>query len=103
VPEKEVVFSNIAGFGPQIVYVDHDMLWNATHKRELHENWQQLYPRSRGYVKAYEDDEFQHFNPAFEIENFITDGDHYEGYILSVFHRLHCLVCPSSTRSMETS
>jgi len=38
VPSEAVKFGNTAGIGLDMVYVDHEMLWNATHKRELHEN-----------------------------------------------------------------
>lgn len=94
VPETTVKFGNTAGFGPDIVYIDHEMLWNATHKRELHENWQKLYPKSRGYIKASSEpgDNFEYANPAFHLDNFNGMEVHYEGYILSVFHQLHCLV-----------
>ncbi|KAH8757165.1 hypothetical protein F5882DRAFT_523755 [Hyaloscypha sp. PMI_1271] len=90
-PEKSVTFGNIAGFGPELVYVDHEMLKNATHKKELHENWQKLYPKGRGYIAMREGDEFEAFNPAFAIDDVVTKGDHHEGWILSVFHQLHCL------------
>lgn len=94
VPETTVKFGNTAGFGPDLVYVDHEMLWNATHKRELHENWQKLYPKSRGYIRATPEpgDVFEYANPAYRLDNAMEPGDHYEGYILSVFHQLHCLV-----------
>jgi hypothetical protein len=39
-----------------------------------------------------EGDEFEAFNPAFAIDDVVTKGDHHEGWILSVFHQLHCLV-----------
>lgn len=76
------------------MYVDHEMLYNATHKRELHENWQKLYPKGRGYIKSSSQpgDDFEYGNPAFQLDSILEPGDHYEGYILSVFHQMHCLV-----------
>jgi len=44
VPKKVVTFGKDAGFGPDLVYADFEMLRNATHNREVHENWQALYP-----------------------------------------------------------
>lgn len=44
VPEKRVMFGNVAGFGPDLVYADNEMLRNATRLREVHENWQALFP-----------------------------------------------------------
>lgn len=43
-PEKVVTFGNKAGFGPDLVYADFEMLKNGTRMREIHENWQALYP-----------------------------------------------------------
>ncbi|KAF7525076.1 hypothetical protein G7054_g11199 [Neopestalotiopsis clavispora] len=92
-PEKVVKFGNVAGFGPDLVYVDHEMMWNATHKRELHENWQALYPKSRGYITAdpRPGDDFEYATPAYHLDGILEEGDHFEGYILSVYHQLHCL------------
>jgi hypothetical protein len=44
VPNKKVKFGNAAGSGPDLVYADNEMLWNATRLREVHENWQALFP-----------------------------------------------------------
>ncbi|OJJ42289.1 hypothetical protein ASPZODRAFT_20615 [Penicilliopsis zonata CBS 506.65] len=90
-PEKVITFGNTAGIGPDLVYADHEMLWNATRNRELHENWQALYPKGRGYIVAHDGDDFEHANPPFAIDGYLSPDDHYEGYILSVFHQLHCL------------
>jgi hypothetical protein len=44
VPTKKVMFGNAAGIGPKLVYADNEMLRNATRLREVHENWQALFP-----------------------------------------------------------
>lgn len=44
VPKKVVTFGSQAKLGPDVVYSDHEMLMNATRLREIHENWQGLYP-----------------------------------------------------------
>lgn len=44
VREKVVTFGDNAGFGPDVVYADIDMLLNSTRMREVHESWQLMYP-----------------------------------------------------------
>lgn len=45
VPRKPVIFGNTAGLGPEIDYHDPEMLVNKTRMREIHRNWQVLFPR----------------------------------------------------------
>ena len=49
-------------------------------------------PEGRGYVHVHNEDEFDIIHPPFTMDDALVAGDHYEGYILSVFHQLHCLV-----------
>ncbi|KAL2060781.1 hypothetical protein VTL71DRAFT_9423 [Oculimacula yallundae] len=90
-PRKSVILGNTAGFGPDIAYNDPLMLTNATRMKEIHRNWQQLFPKGRGYVKLHEKESFEVLHPPFRMDSVLTDGDHYEGYILAVYHQLHCL------------
>ena len=109
VPRKPVVLGKDAGFGPDIVYHDNLMLKNFTRMQEIHMNWQELFPselnasfrrnegiykspEGRGYVHVNQDDDFDIIHPPFKMDDAIVDGDHYEGYIMSVYHQLHCLV-----------
>lgn len=43
-PRKSVILGNTAGFGPDITYNNHEMLWNETEMNRIHRNWQQLFP-----------------------------------------------------------
>ncbi|KAK3373049.1 hypothetical protein B0T24DRAFT_678531 [Lasiosphaeria ovina] len=84
VPRKPVILGNTAGFGPDIVYNDHEMLWNKTRMKQIHRNWQQLFPKGRDYVKVKPDDtEFQNIHPPFKMDSVLEPGDHYKGYILA--------------------
>jgi hypothetical protein len=83
VPRKDVIFGNTAGFGPDLVYNSHEMLWNATELKHIHRNWQQLFPSTlysqipssesnadyviegRGYVKVRGHEEFEVLHPPF--------------------------------------
>ena len=131
VPSKKVIFGNAADIGPDLVYADNEMLRNATRLREVHENWQALFPSEhftisfqrnledsfspraqilkiicrvwltfptggRGYVIVDESKvDFTVHNPPFNIDREgkigTTDGQG-KGWILSVYHQLHCLV-----------
>ncbi|XWX00239.1 hypothetical protein V2A60_008259 [Cordyceps javanica] len=92
IPEKVVTFGNNAGFGPDIIYADREMLLNATRMREIHENWQQLYPISRGYFLAEENSaEYQIQFPAADISGVLSPDNVRSGWVLSVFPQLHCL------------
>ncbi|KAL1983819.1 hypothetical protein VTN96DRAFT_9905 [Rasamsonia emersonii] len=90
-PRKKVVFGNTAGFGPEITYHDTEMMRNATRMKEIHRNWQQLFPTGRGYVRVSENEDFEVLHPPFQMKDVLEEGDHYEGYIMSVYHQLHCL------------
>lgn len=43
-PRKDVILGNTAGFGPEVTYNNHEMLWNKTEMQKVHRNWQQLFP-----------------------------------------------------------
>lgn len=111
-PTKKVKFGNTAGIGPDVVYAVNEMLRNATRLREVHENWQALFPRGsslliiknctkfltegRGYVMIDKSKAgFEIYNPPFSIgvignvETFDGQG---KGWILSVYPQVHCLV-----------
>ncbi|KAH8811326.1 hypothetical protein F5884DRAFT_781778 [Xylogone sp. PMI_703] len=90
-PRKSVIIGNTAGFGPDIVYNDIEMMRNATRMKEIHRNWQQLFPKGRGYVKVKEHEDFEVLHPPFKMHDVLEEGDFYEGYILAVYHQLHCL------------
>ncbi|KAK2010905.1 hypothetical protein LZ32DRAFT_534992, partial [Colletotrichum eremochloae] len=111
VPQKVVTFGNAAGLGPDLVYADRQMLLNATRMQEIHENWQQLYPSkstdylvclqnmadrpsavSRGYFLADENSaEYQVQFPPADISGVLSPDDKRSGWVLSVFHQIHCL------------
>ncbi|KAH8668241.1 hypothetical protein BGZ60DRAFT_528569 [Tricladium varicosporioides] len=90
-PRKDVILGNAAGLGPNIEYNNHEMLWNATEMNRIHRNWQQLFPKGRGYVKLEQNEGFKLLHPAFAMDDVLVPGDHYEGHILAVYHQLHCL------------
>lgn len=46
----------------------------------------------RGYVRVSENEDFEVLHPPFQMKDVLEEGDHYEGYIMSVYHQLHCLV-----------
>ncbi|KAK0718629.1 hypothetical protein B0T26DRAFT_752533 [Lasiosphaeria miniovina] len=67
------------------------MLWNKTRMKQIHRNWQQLFPR-RGYVKVKPNDtKFQNIRAPFKMDSVQEPGDHHEDYILAVYLQLHCL------------
>ncbi|KAJ4289891.1 hypothetical protein N0V90_011224 [Kalmusia sp. IMI 367209] len=100
-PRKEVILGNAAGFGPPIEYNNQEMLQNRTEMARIHRNWQQLFPKGRGYISVKPSDDFEVLHPPFEMWDVLTDGDHYEGYIMAVYHQLHCLSI--LTTSLPTS
>ncbi|GAB7351650.1 hypothetical protein MBLNU459_g2254t2 [Dothideomycetes sp. NU459] len=83
VPRKDVLLGNTAGFGPDLVYNNHEMLWNATEMKHIHRNWQQLFNKGRGYVFVKENEDFEVLHPPFVMTDVLEKGDHYEGYILA--------------------
>ncbi|KXH63425.1 hypothetical protein CNYM01_12901 [Colletotrichum nymphaeae SA-01] len=92
IPQKVVTFGNTAGFGPDLVYAHRQMLLNATRMQEVHENWQQLYPISRGYFVADENSaEYKVQFPPADISGVLSPDDKRSGWVLSVFHQIHCL------------
>ncbi|KAF2719733.1 hypothetical protein K431DRAFT_295722 [Polychaeton citri CBS 116435] len=80
-PRKSVVLGNTAGFGPDVDYNNHEMLWNATEMSHIHQNWQKLFPsihlqplysdltitiEGRGYVVVDEHDNYDFLHPPFK-------------------------------------
>ena len=55
----------------------------------------------RGYISVNPDDDFEVLHPPFEMWDVLVEGDHYEGYIMAVYHQLHCLSI--LTTSLPTS
>ncbi|KJZ70269.1 hypothetical protein HIM_10350 [Hirsutella minnesotensis 3608] len=91
IPERVVTLGNVAGFGPDLIYADREMLVNQTRMREIHENWQQLYPISRGYYLADESPDYVVQFPPADISGVVSPDDKRSGHVISVFHQLHCL------------
>jgi hypothetical protein len=58
-------------------------------------------PEGRGYISVKPDDEFEVLHPPFEMWDVLVEGDHYDGYIMAVYHQLHCLSI--LTTSLPTS
>ncbi|KAF2828916.1 hypothetical protein CC86DRAFT_369012 [Ophiobolus disseminans] len=67
----------------------------------IHRNWQQLFPKGRGYISVEPENDFEVLHPPFEMWDVLVEGDHYEGYIMAVYHQLHCLSI--LTMSLPTS
>lgn len=86
VPKKMVTFV------PQPRYVNEDMFTtdNRTMLAHLH-NWIELSAAARGYVQVADREKFSDLGDPYTVAiDRHTDGP---GYMMSVFHQLHCLVC----------
>ncbi|KAJ3940118.1 uncharacterized protein N0V96_010124 [Colletotrichum fioriniae] len=60
--------------------------------QEVHENWQQLYPIRRGYFVADKNSaEYKVQFPPADISGVLSPDDKRSGWVLSVFHQIHCL------------
>ncbi|RDI81222.1 hypothetical protein Vi05172_g8789 [Venturia inaequalis] len=101
IARKNVILGNSAGFGPDVVYNNHEMLWNKTEMSRVHRNWQPLFGKGRGYVHVRPKDNFKVLHPPFVMVDVLEQGDRYEGYIIAMYHQLHCLSI--LTTSMGTS